>query len=160
MENQIIEQVLIGTVVTVILAILSWFGRQILVYVFNVFVHYFRDLPDVSGTWKNSYSEPDAAGQVVHSSETATVQQRGGLVWGRIVPDTRPEIRFEFKGKLRRSVLVCSYEIRGRKTVTGTGAFTLKIEENNRQMSGHCIWQDYDTDNIESSPYMWRRSNT
>lgn len=108
-------------------------------------------LPNVSGTWKNHYQEPDEKGLIVEASETIQFRQIGSYVWGKGHRDDEPNVQFQYRGKLIRGTLIGNHHVLGRKAPVGVGSFELKVCGSDDRMLGHCSWHDLDTDNIESS---------
>ncbi len=157
MESQLTVQIIIGIIVTLCGSIIIFFARTIWKIIYGYLLKLFKDLPDIAGSWQASFYEPDDQGNRNLSHETANLNQLGAVVWGEITPTNVPSAKFKFEGEIRRNLLVGKYTRKDSDKTTGTGTFVLVIKGNNDEMNGQCIWQDYDTDKVEASSYIWHR---
>lgn len=157
MEFHLTTEIIIGIIVASCVSIIIFFARTIWKIIYGYLLKLFRDLPDIAGSWQTSFNEPDDQGNLNLSHETANLKQVGAIVWGEIASTKAHSIKFKFKGEIRRNLLVGKYTRKDSDKTTGTGAVVLVIRGNNDEMNGQCIWQDYDTDKVEASSYIWHR---
>jgi hypothetical protein len=111
----------------------------------------FSDLPRVRGSWRIEYEEPDGSGGRTKASEIATLHQVGRLVWGHSVRSEDASFRFQYRGRLKRNVMIGNYYPKGVAHAVASGAFQVTISDDDSRMCGWCIWKDGDTGSVESS---------
>jgi hypothetical protein len=110
-------------------------------------------VPAIKGSWRNEFKEPDESGNIVISYEHLQLKQLGRLVWGVGKRADGKGGPFHYHGKLVRNTLIGKYSVPKRKTPVGLGAFELTVKSNEKEMTGHCVWHDTDSDKIESSAF-------
>ena len=119
---------------------------------------WFSDLPRVSGNWTASYQEPNAKGAMDTSVETMALRQLGRLVWGTAVRSDSDGDKFSYSGRLKRNVLVGTFQAKGEHSAVGRGAFQVIVSDDDESMHGWTIWKDLDTKAIEASKIELRRN--
>lgn len=117
----------------------------------------FSDLPQLTGSWKATFNEPTESAGTEEMEERIRLRQLGRIVCGRgHVSDSRGRM-FRYRGTIKRHTLSGTYHRIGDSTASGAGTFQLQISQNDRRMTGWCLWLDADTERVESSRYTWDR---
>lgn len=114
---------------------------------------------NISDTWQAEFTEQDAQGKVLQSTETIKIKHHGARLeaTGNIgAPHPRS---FKYTGKVYHDLVWGTYEKEGTNTgsLEGKGVFILKINPERNEMKGFCTYHDRDTGTLEHSPYVWRR---
>ncbi len=117
-----------------------------------------RDTPDISGQWIASFTEPSPEGKPEKIDEKVALRQVGLFIWGQGTTMDKLNRSFVYQGRIIRGTIIGSYRRKGSKRPAGTGSFQLQISANDRRMNGRCIWLDADTDCVESSEYVWEKT--
>jgi len=117
----------------------------------------FSDLPRVSGTWKASYTEPNADGGTDSSVESVTFRQIGRLVWGSAHRMDDDKVKFRYSGRIKRNIVVGTFVQKSEGTAVAGGAFQVKMRDDDEQMLGWAMWTDGDTMRVEASAITFER---
>lgn len=89
--------------------------------------------------------------------ELAEVRQVLSWVWGTIYYPAKGRI-YKFRGSLRTNVLVATYELRGKASITvDRGAFTLALTPGGDKMEGTYAWMEADLYPPQGGSYKWER---
>lgn len=158
MEDLDLSSIVIGAAIAVpITAVVTIFASAAWLVLSGVVASLFSETSKVSGNWTATFEEPSPDGEPVDAREEVRLWQFGRLVWGagRGIDDY--DRTFKYRGEVKKGTLTGSYRRTGSDTATGKGAFQLKILGNESEMKGKCVWYDYDTDEIESSDYVWTK---
>jgi hypothetical protein len=89
--------------------------------------------------------------------ELAEVRQVLSWVWGVIYYPAKGRV-YKFRGSLRSNVLVATYELRGKASITvDRGAFTLALTPGGDKMEGTYAWMEGDLYPPQGGSYKWER---
>lgn len=141
---------IVGVIATLI-------ARPLIKLIINLGYHVFTDVPNISGTWRALFNEPDEQGNIVQTEEEINLHQFGRIVWGEGATCDSLHRIFKHNGRLVRNTLLGEYRRKKYKQLAGYGRFQLKVSADNNEMSGHCVWYDQHTDDIQTSEYTWKR---
>ncbi len=112
----------------------------------------FSDLPRVRGKWVAEYLERDEGNKRdLVALEMMEFSQAGRLVWGTAYRVDDPEIKFTYRGELKRQLFTGTFAPRGVNTANARGAFQLRVGDDDKSMSGWCMWNDKHTRQIEAT---------
>jgi len=147
---------IIGAVIGVpIAALVILFAKALWYGLSGLFLSFFSDLPDLSETWIATFTEPRSDGDRIESNERIVLKQFGRNVWGKSDGLDELDRSFRYLGHLTRNTYLGTYVPIGSKKPSGRGVYQLIVSGNDAEMKGHCLWHDYDTDMIETSPFIW-----
>ena len=109
----------------------------------------------VEGTWGTEFEEGDDTFE-----ELVKVHQVLHWVWGKIYYPHKGRI-YKFRGTLRESVLVATYEVTGRRSTIARGAFTLAVNPTGdvQQMEGTYACTDDKSSTPTGGTYMWYKKD-
>lgn len=145
------------TISFVLGVVASLFAQPVWLVVSGVAEGLFSDIPKVSGKWTAAYQEPNAEGGMDAAVEEVNFRQLGRLVWGTAVRSDSDNDKFSYSGRLKRDVLVGTFQATGEYSATGRGAFQVIVSGDDQEMDGWTVWKDADTTKIEASKFEWRR---
>jgi len=151
------HEVLVNLIVAAITFVLTTTSKKLWWVLSGLYIKLFDTLPDIKGPWLATYTEIDANGKSVVTTETIDIKQVGRLVWGEICNHTDDKDEYKFSGHIVGQTLVANSWGKKRRLAVGSCTFMLKVHGNSQSMAGGCIWHDYHSDGIDSSTYEWRR---
>ena len=114
---------------------------------------------NITDKWAAEWTEVDANGSKMQSTETVRLSQGGHTVKGESTVHGIYQRRFCYNGEIYNEIFTGSFWNKEAEAgaVSGRGAFLLKISSDRRSMSGACIWVDWHTNKVEWSDYKWSR---
>lgn len=115
---------------------------------------------DLTGKWRQTFREPTNSdpSQWEDIEETVTLRHLGNRVTGR--GETQDNHRvFRYSCRVQHDLVFGTYVKKGeRGNTTGSGMVQLVVTPDRLQMHGYATWFDHDTERIESSKVVWKRS--
>lgn len=117
------------------------------------------DKYDLTGKWKQTFTEPSAhdPSQWEEVTEIAEFRHIGNKITG--TGETQDDHRqFVYDCKIQHNLVFGTYVKKAQKgNITGNGMIQLIISPDRLKMDGQATWFDHDTNQIESSKCRWEK---
>ena len=119
------------------------------------------DRYDLTGTWVQTFKEPDDNGssEWVDETEQVRLSHLGNIVTGSGVTKSAPRT-FIYDLKAKHNMVFGSYVKKCEQgSITGVGMIQLMVSPDRLKMTGQATWFDSDTSQIESSASAWLKTS-
>ena|SRR5688572_14169496 len=107
----------------------------------------------IRGTWHAEFQRDQ---DVI--KERVEVSQFLRWIRGTIISSTNNR-HYSFRGRLRENVFVAEYEVKSDSAVLDLGAFTLRLSDDGKRLTGRYSWIDSSKDDVvHADSYKWTRA--
>lgn len=133
--------------------------------IFGFFFHLFNpDKFDLSGTWEQKFKEPkpgDSSDSIewVEEIEKISIKHIGSKLSGKGKTEIRVR-EFKYICSISHNMVSGSYtKVSEKGNITGNGVIQLIVSPDRLSMKGQATWFDADTNKVESSECIWKKSH-